>query len=365
MDTVIIDDGWQTDDNNRGYEYCGDWELATGKIPDMKKLVDDLHAIGMKVIVWYSVPFVGIHSKIHDRFLGMYVCHAAAEGRVKCLDPRYKEVRDYLVSVYKKAITEWGLDGLKLDFIDSFNLSSVAPLLDPRRDTVSLEDGVEKLLLEVTRELRALNPEIMIEFRQNYIGPTIRKYGNLLRVGDCPNDAIRNKMGIVDLRMISGGSAVHSDMLMWHKEEPVENAALQLLSTIYGVPQISIRLAEAPEEHRAVIKTFLDFWRANRETLLSGDLRVETPDGSYSLVASRKDGREVAVRYMNVPFTVEKGIETTLFNADADERVVIFGADGAEYKVTDCLGRLLSEGTLHGSVSVVAAPMSARIDLTW
>ena len=33
METVIIDDGWQTDDNNRGYAFCGDWELATKKIP--------------------------------------------------------------------------------------------------------------------------------------------------------------------------------------------------------------------------------------------------------------------------------------------------------------------------------------------
>ncbi len=368
MDTVIIDDGWQTDDNNRGYKYCGDWELATGKIPDMKKLVDEIHAIGMKVIVWYSVPFVGIYSKIHDHFLGMYVCHASAGGTVKCLDPRYREVRDYLVGIYKKAVSDWGLDGLKLDFIDSFKLSDVAPLTDPRRDTVSLEDGVEKLLSEVTRELRAINPELMIEFRQSYIGPTIRKYGNLLRVVDCPNDAIQNKTGIVDLRMISGGSAVHSDMLMWHREEKPEHAALQLLSTLFGVPQISIRLAEAPEIHRALIKSFLTFWRENREVLLDGDLKVEAPDGCYSLVSSEKDGHMIAVRHMNVPFTLTKGSRATLFNATSDERVVVLAQEGEltgrGYRVIDCLGTCLAEGTLEGAVAIIQVPMSARVEIT-
>ena len=32
--SVIVDDGWQTDDNNRGYAFCGDWEPAADKFPD-------------------------------------------------------------------------------------------------------------------------------------------------------------------------------------------------------------------------------------------------------------------------------------------------------------------------------------------
>lgn len=36
------------------------------------------------------------------------------------LDPRYKEVRDFLSALYKKALLEWDLDGFKLDFIDEW-----------------------------------------------------------------------------------------------------------------------------------------------------------------------------------------------------------------------------------------------------
>ena len=68
MDTVIIDDGWQTDDNSRGYAYCGDWEVATSKIPDMKKFVEDIHDTGMKIMIWYSVCFMGKYAKNYDKY---------------------------------------------------------------------------------------------------------------------------------------------------------------------------------------------------------------------------------------------------------------------------------------------------------
>lgn len=366
MDTVIIDDGWQTDDNNRGYAFCGDWELCTGKISDMKKLVDEIHKIGMKVLLWFSVPFVGVHSRAYDRFVGMYT-NDREKTDVKVLDPRYREVREYLVGIYKRAVSEWSLDGLKLDFIDSIYLREDTPVYDEKRDTVSLEEALEKLLEEVTTELKSINPETMIEFRQGYIGPTIRKYGNMLRVGDCPCDAMRNKVGIVDLRLISGTSAVHSDMIMWHKDETSENVALALLSSMFGVPQISVRLEETSEKHKAVIKSFLDFWKENREVLLSGDLRAQNPEDCYSLVASRLEKTEVVVRYIPVPFEIEKGFKYYLFNASSSNDVVIvssYSVNEVEYTVTDCCGNIITKGNISGRAAIVNAPMGARIELS-
>ena len=66
--SVILDDGWQTDDTNRGYGYCGDWEVAEKKIKDMKKHVQVVHDMGMKYLIWYSVPYVGMYSKVWERF---------------------------------------------------------------------------------------------------------------------------------------------------------------------------------------------------------------------------------------------------------------------------------------------------------
>jgi len=38
-EAMIVDDGWQTTSNERGYAYTGDWEPATEKVPDMREHV--------------------------------------------------------------------------------------------------------------------------------------------------------------------------------------------------------------------------------------------------------------------------------------------------------------------------------------
>ena len=112
MDTVIIDDGWQTDENNSGYQFCGDWQVASSKIPDMKQFVDRIHATGMKVMLWFSVPFVGKGTKAYERFSDMLLDEPDNTKGYWSLDPRYKEVRKYLVDIYADALKNWGLDGL-------------------------------------------------------------------------------------------------------------------------------------------------------------------------------------------------------------------------------------------------------------
>ena len=168
MRAVIVDDGWQTDNSERGYAYCGDWKPAPKRIGNMKAFVDAVHSTGMKFILWYSVPFVGKHSKAWNRFKGKFL--DSEENEYCVLDPRYNEVRDYLIDTYENAVKEWGIDGFKLDFIDSFRMTEFSNEYNSEMDTEQLEDAIEKLLSDVLKKLRDVNPDILIEFRQNYTG---------------------------------------------------------------------------------------------------------------------------------------------------------------------------------------------------
>ena len=361
MDTVIVDDGWQTHDEGRGYVTCGDWEMSEAKFPDMKDFVDRVHALGMKVMLWYSVPFIGIDAKNYERFSSMLIEEATANKKVCVFDPRYKEVRDYLIEIYANAVKDWGLDGLKLDFIDSFALKGRALEDDDRRDIQSLEDAIDRLMTDVTDALRAINPEIMIEFRQSYVGPAIRKYGNMLRVGDCPNDSMRNRHNIINLRYTSGKSAVHSDMVMWNKDDEVESAALQLVSIIYGVPQISVRIAELSEAHKQMLSYYLSFWREHRDVLMDGKLRAENPESFYSIACAEKDGRAIYTSYTDTLIECGGYSEIIAINSSRAKSLLIKDAVGKSYRVVNCKGETLSEGVVNETIEPIAVALAGMI----
>ena len=360
MDTVIIDDGWQTDDNNRGYRFCGDWEVAKAKIPDMKEFVARIHETGMKVILWYGFPFVGKESRAYKRFSDM-VLNEIRKDAHWTLDPRYKEVREHLISVCTKGVREWGLDGVKLDFVDCFVAGVKSAELDPRRDYQSVEDAVDRLMTDMTDELRAINPDVLIEFRQNYVGPAIRKYGNMLRVADCPNDAIRNSQDIVDLRLASGNTAVHSDMIMWNIEDKVESAALQFANILYSVPQVSMKIAKLPEDHKKMLGFYLDFWRKHRDTLINGKLIAANPESAYSIVCAEKNGKAIFTSYTDIIIDCSAYNDIIAVNCSRSKTLIIKGAPDKSYKVLNCMGEVLHNGMIDSALCEIDVPMSGMV----
>ena len=318
----------------------------------MKDFVDRVHETGMKFILWYSVPFMGKRTKAFSRFHDMVLGYTTAGKTYASLDPRFPEVREYLIDVYRRAAEEWGLDGFKLDFIDSFKLLPETPAFDERWDTLSLEEGVDRLLKGITDALRAINPDMLIEFRQSYFGPTIRKYGNMIRVADCPNDSFMNHLSGTDLRFCLGETPVHSDMLMWHPEDPVEAAAYQLICVLFTVPQISVRLETISEDQKKMLRFYLDFWNENRRVLLDGDFSAENPESLYSLVKSEKDGHIIAVAYAKPILTIGE-VERVHFVNGSNEKALVLRttADLGErtFRILDCMGNLLEEGVCQFS----------------
>ena len=209
MKTVIVDDGWQTDISGVIYGYCGDWKPTQKKFPDMRGMVDRLHALGMKVMIWFTVPYMGYFSETYKKFEEYYLENRDASN-CSVMDPRYKHVREFMVNTYVDAVKRWDLDGLKLDFIDRFVTNGQ---VKEGMDFLCVEDAVEQLLREIYEALTAINPEILIEFRQPYFGPVVGTYGNMMRVWDCPLDSVTNKNQTLNLRLISSDCAVHSDMI--------------------------------------------------------------------------------------------------------------------------------------------------------
>lgn len=342
MKSVIIDDGWQTADNHRGYGYCGDWKPEPSKFPDFRDFTDRLHQLGMNCILWYSVPFVGEYSALWSRFHSCLL-HYDPALHAGILDPRYPQVRSHLITVYKEAVSQWNLDGLKLDFIDSFRSYPDTPPVSEEMDFAEIPDAVYHLMLDIRYALTKIRPNLMLEFRQNYTGPQMRRFGNLFRVGDCPLSGVTNRIGITDLKLLCGSGAVHSDMILWHPEEAPEDVAIQLIHCMFATMQISVQLHTLSPAQRQVLKRYLDFSVEYREILLDGDFCVSSPLCMYPILQSAARGVRIAAVYdagCCIDFSDRQAEDTFwILNATHSARQYLLLPD-ADYRFTlyDCCG---------------------------
>jgi alpha-galactosidase len=366
---IIVDDGWQTNDSNRGYAYTGDWEPE--RLNNIGKFVADIHKLDMKALLWYSIPFMGEKAKLAEKFKGKYLRHMPSL-ETYVLDPRYPEVREYLIAHYVKAVRDWKWDGLKLDFIDQFKSdeNTVLEAIDGR-DFASVYEAVDKLMSDMIIELKAINPDVMVEFRQRYIGPAMRKYGNMFRATDIPNGAAKNRQRTVNLRVLSGETAIHSDMLMWHYDEPVEIAALQLLNILYSVPQLSVRLAELPDKHLEMVTYYTKYWKENKDILLNGTFQPSGIISRYPLISSHKGNKQIVTLYDNLFAEVVSKDITVIDIVNAKKSTDIIVKLNNRWKkakiiVTDSTGKIVTEEikTIEAPLLNITTPISGLVSIT-
>ena len=331
MKTVILDDGWQTEDGNRGYAFCGDWKPTPKKFPDMASHVAAVQKLGMKYMIWYSVPYVGFNSEAYAKFEGKYLYNEHGMG-CSVLDPRFPDVREHLVNLYVNALKDWNLDGFKLDFIDSFGLRGEDPAVKENyagRDIMNVNEAVNVLMKEVSSALKAIKPDILLEFRQQYIGPAIRQYGNMFRAADCPGNAKDNRMRIASLRLTSGMTAVHSDMIEWNLKETPENVGRAIINAIFGVIQYSAMLRDIPQEHLEVMQKWIAFADEHRETLLQSEFRPHHPELGYPVIEAESDTERIVAVYQDnvVVEAAPRGKRLYILNASGSDSIAVRRGD--------------------------------------
>lgn len=183
----------------------------------------------------------------------------------------------------------------------------------------------------------------------------------MLRVADCPNDAFSNRQDIVNLRLTSGNTAVHSDMLMWNREDRVESAALQIASALYSVPQVSMKIATLPEDHKKMLVYYLRFWREHRDTLINGKILAANPESAYSIVCAEKDGKAIFTSYTDTTVDCSAYNEIIAVNCSRTKSLILKGAEGKSYATVNCMGEIVCEGVMGGHLFEIEVPMSGMV----
>jgi alpha-glucosidase len=117
---LMIDDNWQ--------KYYGNFDFKPEKFPDPKAMVDELHGMGFKVMLWIC-PFVSADSPEY-RFLRSkgYLLKSRSgdplmirwwNGYSACYDLTHPEATKYFISVLKGMQRDYGIDGFKFDAGDN------------------------------------------------------------------------------------------------------------------------------------------------------------------------------------------------------------------------------------------------------
>lgn len=113
---LMIDDNWQED--------YGKWNFHPGRFPDPGKMIDDLHAMGFKVMVWVC-PFISADCDVYrDLMQKQYlVTDKSGEpaivrwwnGASALLDLTNPDAFNWFKSQLDRLMEEYGVDGFKLD----------------------------------------------------------------------------------------------------------------------------------------------------------------------------------------------------------------------------------------------------------
>ncbi|MGQ3053720.1 MAG: alpha-galactosidase [Roseateles sp.] len=163
---AVLDDGWQ--------RKTGDWTTPDRtKFPrgaqDMKALVADIHARGMKARLWIAPLAVAPGSdELHQHTDLLLLDRDGAVQDVTWwnsfyLCPAYEKTQARLAATIKMIIGDWGFDGLK---VDGQHLNGVAPCFNPAHKHARPEESVEavaafyKLMHDTAH---AANPEAVVE----------------------------------------------------------------------------------------------------------------------------------------------------------------------------------------------------------
>lgn len=351
---LILDDGWQTMDTKRGYDFTGDWR--PDRFPNLAEFVKKVQSLGMKFGLWYSVPFCGKKSQAYQRFKGKFLTENHRWAPV--FDPRFPDVRQYLIDTYTQALVDWDMDAFKLDFIDDFKVYPETVLTkEDGRDFANVNEAVDKLLSDVMQSLKTIKPDIAIEFRQQYVGPVMRKFGNMFRAFDCPNDPVSNRIRITDVKLLCGNSAVHSDMITWHKDETVELAALQVINALFSVPQMSVLQTDLDKEFIEMLRFYTQYWTMNREVFLDGKFEAKNPLGNYPILRSSLGEKTIISIHDDLVATLPQSKKIDIVNGTQNDHLAVrFLNLGGTYriKVYDCKGKLYREREIDVNTKVVS-----------
>jgi alpha-galactosidase len=346
--SVLVDDGWQSlvkmkIDTSYIYE--------ENSLKTMNLFKQKCIAMGLPLYLWYSIPFMGGNPVILKKFDGKYIRYHAPR-QMYVLDPRYPEVRQYLVSTYANFLTEWKFDGYWFDFLKEFYPKEGAVIeQDKGRDFVSIQMAVDTLYDEMEKRLKKIKPNIFLGQKFTEVGPNLASYQNLLTgfVGVENVQVVREKM--VNNRLLYGKFTPFMEVVAINSREKSEDIALKLQSVLFGNPYLSFFTTTLSEDSKKTIRFWLDYWKRNYKVIFEGTFEPLQVSRFYPVI--KVEHAEKTIYMLTEEYSVNLPVSPNstldIINSKTTESINLFiGRPGLQYayEIFDCKGVSKEKGIL-------------------
>ena len=151
--TILLDEGWQS--------ARGDWRPHPVRFPNFRKLVDELHEAGFKVMVWWTWADIASDAQVPaTELVGQGWKNRHGYRWRDYSDPKIQEgyLKPLLRKLFSSDAGSLDLDGIKTDFLAD-KIHPETPLFDPSWR------GEERYFVKITeliyREMRKSKPDAL------------------------------------------------------------------------------------------------------------------------------------------------------------------------------------------------------------
>ncbi len=344
--SVLVDDGWQSLVQMKidtAYSYD---ENSFKTMSLFKKKCSDM---GLPLYLWYSIPFIGGNPVILKKFEGKYIRYRAPR-QMYVLDPRYSDVRKYLVSTYANFLSTWNFDGYWFDFLKGFYPKEGA-VIDPDkgRDFVSIDLAVDTLYSDMKTRLNAIKPNFFMGQIFSVVGPNLVSYQNFLTgfVGVENTQVVREKM--VNNRLLYGKFTPFMEVVAINPRESEEDIARKLQSVLFGNPYLSFYATTLPEASKQTIRFWLDYWKKNHKVIFEGSFEPMQVSRFYPGIKVENEQKIIYMVYedytINLPVVLNKPIDVIHSKTTGNIQFLMNKADAHyNYEIFDCKGVSTEKG---------------------
>jgi alpha-galactosidase len=346
--SILVDDGWQSLVQMK-VDTAYSYEANSFKTMNLfkQKCAD----MGLPLYLWYSIPFMGGNPVVLKKFEGKYIRYRAPR-QMYVLDPRYADVRKYLVSTYANFLSAWHFDGYWFDFLKGFYPKEGAVIdQDKGRDFVSIDLAVDTLYADIKARLHAIKPNIFMGQIFSVVGPNLVSYQNFLTgfVGVENTQVVREKM--VNNRLLYGKYTPFMEVVAINPKESVEDIARKLQAVLFGNPYLSFYVTTLPEASKKTIRFWLDYWKKNHKVIFEGDFEPMQVSRFYPVIKVENDRKIIYMVYedysVNLPIVLNKPID--VINSKATGNIqFLLSKPGAQYnyEMFNCKGESIEKGVV-------------------